>query len=124
MHKAPFSGSMAHNYYHYYFFFQQNAIHEIEQINSAVNVDENQNGDADSSENSTDPSGEFSDEHGHVLHVPGSWQRFAHTKFQTKASYSYCCAPLQQPLLPKRDKADHLVFPILRFQPFIFSLQP
>ena len=70
--------------------------------------DTQHNGDVDSSEQSTEQSDQ-SEEQGHVTDPTGSWQSFAQTKFQVKASHGYCCAPLPQPLLPKRDRADHLV---------------
>ena len=67
--------------------------------------------DADSSENSTDMSTDQSDDKGpaSISSGSGSWQTFARTKFSVKASHGYCCAPLQQPLLEKREKSDHLV---------------
>ena len=81
--------------------------HEIDRKSSVIEDPQN-NGDVDSSEQSTEQS-DHSEEHGHVTDPTGNWQRFAQTKFQVKASHSYCCAALQQPLLPKRDKSDHLV---------------
>lgn len=86
---------------------------EMERRSSAISQqsDEPQNGagDADSSENSMDISPDHSDDKGPIPEGLGSWQTFAHTKFQAKGSHSYCCAPLQQPLMPKRDRADQLV---------------
>ncbi|XP_060579063.1 unconventional myosin-VIIa-like isoform X3 [Ruditapes philippinarum] len=80
------------------------AVVEMERKGSTVEND------ADSSGNSTDQSTDQSDERGpaSVSSGSGSWQTFARTKFSVKASYGYCCAPLQQPLLEKRDKSDHL----------------
>lgn len=83
-----------------------NVQSEIDRKSSVIE-DSEHNGDVDSSEKSTEQSDQ-SEEQGHVSDPTGSWQRFAQTKFQVKASHSYCCAALQQPLLPKRDKSDHL----------------
>ena len=41
--------------------------------------------------------------------VPSSFSTYAQTRFQMKTPATYCCAALQQPLLPKPDKRDHLV---------------
>ena len=74
-----------------------------------MKADDNDNHvDADSSEGTDQSSVDNSEEHSHVGNSSGSWQRFAQTRFQFKASHSYCCAALPQPLMPKRDKADHL----------------
>ena len=86
---------------------------ELERRSSAISqqsdeVSNGTGGDA-SSENSTDISPSQSDDKGPIPEGLGSWQTFAHTKFQAKGSHSYCCAPLQQPLMPKRDRADQLV---------------
>lgn len=83
-----------------------NIQHEIDRKSSVIE-DSQHNGDVDSSEQSTEQS-DHSEEQGHVTDPTGNWQRFAQTKFQVKASHSYCCAALQQPLLPKHDKSDHL----------------
>lgn len=89
-----------------YFFIEQQAVIEMERKTSVVE----DNHDAESSENSTDLSPDQSDEKGPTsVFSSGSWQVFARTKFSVKASHSYCCAALPQPLLQKRDKADHLV---------------
>ncbi|XP_041356325.1 myosin-VIIa-like [Gigantopelta aegis] len=40
--------------------------------------------------------------------MPSSFTTFAQTRFQMKIPPTYCCAALQQPLLPKQDKRDHL----------------
>ncbi|XP_022288159.2 myosin-VIIa-like [Crassostrea virginica] len=37
-----------------------------------------------------------------------SWTLFAQSYFQVKGSHTYLCSALQQPLLPKKDKADIL----------------
>ncbi|XP_052784094.1 myosin-VIIa-like isoform X2 [Mya arenaria] len=85
---------------------EMQAVVEMERKSSVIQGDEGQNGDA-SSEHSTEHSTDHSDEHS-PSEGSGNWQAFAHARFQTKTTYSYCCAPLQQPLLEKRDKADVL----------------
>ena len=99
---------------------QQNIQHEIDRKSSVIE-DSQHNGDVDSSEQSTEQS-DHSEEQGHVTDPTGNWQRFAQTKFQVKASHSYCCAALQQPLLPKRDKSDHLVSVVMRLWYFSSSV--
>uniref|UniRef100_A0A8W8IV66 Myosin-VIIa n=2 Tax=Magallana gigas TaxID=29159 RepID=A0A8W8IV66_MAGGI len=47
---------------------------------------------------------EFPEPHGAVT----SWTLFAQSFFQFKGAHTYLCAALQQPLLPKKDKADVL----------------
>ncbi|XP_053403507.1 myosin-VIIa-like isoform X2 [Mercenaria mercenaria] len=79
------------------------AVIEMERKGSTVEND------ADSSENSTDQSTDQSDDRESASgRGSGSWQTFARTRFSVKASHGYCCAPLQQPLLEKREKSDHL----------------
>ncbi|KAK3095404.1 hypothetical protein FSP39_014238 [Pinctada imbricata] len=39
---------------------------------------------------------------------PTTWALFAQSLFQVRGSHSYCCAVLPNPLLPKKEKGDHL----------------
>ncbi|XP_052216841.1 myosin-VIIa-like isoform X3 [Dreissena polymorpha] len=87
-------------------FEEMQAVLEMERKSSILNPDDEQNGGDGSSENSADQSTGDSDESAYSSN--GSWKTFAQTKFHGKTSHSYCCAPLQHPLLPKRDRADHL----------------
>ena len=47
-----------------------------------------------------------------------SWTLFAQSYFQVKGSHTYLCSALQQPLLPKKDKADILVRVSMTFNVF------
>ncbi|KAL4220590.1 TRAFAC class myosin-kinesin ATPase superfamily [Mactra antiquata] len=85
---------------------EMKAVFELERQSSSYQPDEDKEdaGSENSGENSTDTS----EEKGPASGSGGSWQSFAQNKFQVKSSYGYCCAPLNQPLMPKRDKGDHL----------------
>ncbi|KAL3846912.1 hypothetical protein ACJMK2_017860 [Sinanodonta woodiana] len=87
---------------------------EDEKRSSSISIDENQNPEHDdNSDRSTERSTEHSDEQS-VSSVEsfeastGNWIKFAQTRFQVKSAFSYACSPLQQPLLPKTEKADIL----------------
>lgn len=87
-----------------------------EQLNSEENGVTN--GNASTDRDSEAPSSEHSDElaaSGSSIELAdmstssSSWAKFAQTYFQVKGYHSYSCSTLQQPLLPKKDKSDHLV---------------
>lgn len=88
-------------------------------LNEQLNSEENgvTNGNASTDKDSEAPSSEHSDElatssgsieYADMSTSSSSWARYAQTYFQAKGCHSYSCSLLQQPLLPKKDKADHL----------------
>jgi hypothetical protein len=75
-------------------------------------------GNASTDRDSEAPSSEHSDElaaSGSSIEMAdmstnsSSWAKFAQAYFQVKGCHSYSCSTLQQPLLPKKEKSDHLV---------------
>ncbi|XP_071159111.1 myosin-VIIa-like isoform X2 [Mytilus edulis] len=88
-------------------------------LNEQANAEENglTNGNGSTDRDSEGPSSIHSDEiasssSSFELSDPSSssssWAKFAQTYFQTKGCHSYSCSSLQQPLLPKKDRSDHL----------------
>ena len=86
-----------------------------EQLNSEENGVTN--GNAGTDRDSEAPSSEHSDElaaSGSSIEMAdmstnsSSWAKFAQAYFQVKGCHSYSCSTLQQPLLPKKEKSDHL----------------
>lgn len=99
------------------------AIYLYEQaatLTEQLNSEENgvTNGNASTDRDSEAPSSEHSDElsassssieMADMSTNSSSWAKFAQAYFQVKGCHSYSCSALQQPLLPKKDKSDHLV---------------
>ena len=99
------------------------AIYLYEQaaaLTEQLNSEENgvTNGNAGTDRDSEAPSSEHSDElaaSGSSIEMAdmstnsSSWAKFAQAYFQVKGCHSYSCSTLQQPLLPKKEKSDHLV---------------
>lgn len=100
-------------------------------LNEQQAADENgiTNGNGTDKDSEATPS-EFSDELANstgsfelsdVSSSSSNWAKYAQTNFQNKGCHSYSCSALQQPLLPKKDKGDILVYFNCYFVSFYFT---
>jgi len=99
----------------------------IEVLNGTDKTDQESNSQSatsDHSDHSDEPSSSSgSHDYPDSASQPSSWMSFAQSLFSLKGSSSYCCAPLQQPLLSKKEKSDHLVSFIYYIRSIFFLLQ-